>query len=53
MIPIVRAYVFLSFNHFVDIEVAKSWITFFRKGKNTLCNKQINKVSGLHECANK
>ena len=33
------AYDFLSFNHFEDIEVAKSWITFFRRGKTTLCNK--------------
>ena len=40
MIPVVRAYGFLSFNHFEDIEVA-IWITFFRRvrGKNTLCNK--------------
>ena len=39
MIPMVRAYDFLSFNNFEDIEVAKSWITVFRRGKNTLCNK--------------
>ena len=39
MIPMALAYDFLSFNHFEDIEVAKSWITFFRRGKNTLYNK--------------
>ena len=36
----VRAYDFLSFNHFEDIEDSQIMeIIFFRRGENTLCNK--------------
>ena len=51
MIPMVRAYDFLSFNHFEDIEAAKSWITFVRRGKKIKIKIKIysgNKIIHLY-----